>query len=157
MKANYKTKIQMSLAIFITLLALSGITAFPIQTELEYLFTIKHILPPIFEHWISSLGLWINSTPDIMFYGTDWLAFAHLVIALFFIPVYRKPVQYQGNIHIGMIACIGIFPVIFICGPLRGILFGHLLVDCSFGVIGFAVLYYINQQINRLKHESTNA
>lgn len=157
MKSNLKTDIQISLVFFITLLVLSGITAFPVKTEIFYLNSIKHLFSPGIIAWADKLSFFIANTPDLMFYGTDWLAFAHIIISLFFIPVYRNPVKHQANLHIGMIACLAVFPLAFICGPIRGIPFTHQLIDCSFGVIGFAVLYFINRQINRLKHENTHA
>ncbi|MGV3630310.1 MAG: hypothetical protein ACO1O6_03850 [Bacteroidota bacterium] len=152
-----KTNIQISLVFFITLLILSGITAFPVKTEIMYLGQIKRLFPQAIMEWSDELIRFISDTPDLLFYGTDWLAFAHIVISLFFIPVYRNPVRHQANLHVGMIACLAVFPLAFICGPIRGIPFAHQLIDCSFGVIGFAVLSLINRQINRLKYENTNA
>ena len=42
----------------------------------------------------------------------------------------------------GIVACIAIFPLAMICGPLRGIPFYWRLIDCSFGVIGIIPLVY---------------
>lgn len=152
-----KTNIQITLIVFMTILILSGITAFPIKTEIYFLSQIQNLFPSFIQEWISKITFFIYCTPSPMFYGTDWLAFAHIVISLFFIPVYRNPVKHQANLQIGMIACLGVFPLAFICGPIREIPLSHQLVDCSFGVVGFIVLYFINHQINRLKHEKTHA
>ncbi|MCE3294844.1 MAG: hypothetical protein K0R65_558 [Crocinitomicaceae bacterium] len=152
-----KTNTQITLIAFMTILILSGVTAFPIDSEMNWLYMNRSFFPDNISDWIFSIWRDIQNTPDTLFYGTDWLAFAHIIISLFFIPVYRNPVKHQVNLHIGMIACLAVFPLAFICGPIRGIPFAHQLIDCSFGVIGFAVLFFINNQINRLKHESTNA
>lgn len=147
-------KIKIGLTSFIVLLILSGITAFPIQTEISFLFENRMIFPLYMVHWIEELERVISKTPEVVFYGTDWLAFAHIMIALFFIPLYKNPVQYQVNLKMGMLACIFVFPLAFICGPIRNIPFFHQIIDCSFGVFGFIFLAYINRQINFLKHEN---
>ena len=143
--------IRTHLAIFILLLLLSGITAFPLQPEIMILYFHQGELPSSLQVWISKLFYTILSTPSIMLYGTDWLAFAHIVISLFFIPVFINPSKHKVNLIIGMIACVLIFPLAFICGPIRGIPFFHQLIDCSFGVIGFLYLYFILNKINSLK------
>lgn len=141
----------MVLTVFIILLALSGITAFPIRNEIKFLVDHISSFPPFFQDWIMQLSLSIQQTPDVMLYGTDWLAFAHIIIALFFIPVFIDPVKYKINIQIGMIACLLVFPLAFICGPIRDIPFFHQLIDCSFGLIGITFLYYVHSRINKLK------
>lgn len=147
------TKIRITLGAFIVLLILSGITAFPIKTEIDFMYQNQKVFPNLLEQWIGELYQLISDTPPLFFYGTDWLAFAHIIIALFFIPIYKNPTQYQLNLTIGMIACLAIFPLAFVCGAIRGIPFFHQLIDCSFGIIGFLVLLFINRQINLLKYE----
>jgi hypothetical protein len=129
---------------------LSGITAFPIQIEIDFLLDNINLFPGTFKVWILRLYHTIHSTPEIMFYGTDWLAFAHIVISLFFIPVYFDPIKHKVNLYIGMIACILIFPLAFICGPIRNIPFFHQLIDCSFGLIGILYLSFILKLVNKL-------
>src|ERR1051325_3239680 len=117
--------IRIHLIGFTGLLVLSGVTAFPVKTEINFLFRSRTIFPEFMLHWIEKLNTIILQTPDIMLYGTDWLAFAHIIIALFFIPVYINPVKYKINIKIGIAACLLVFPLAFICGPIRGIPFFH--------------------------------
>ena len=143
-------KIRIHLACFISLLLLSGITAFPIRSEIITLYFHSGVFPVFMQEWIRRLFNDIMHTPEVMLYGTDWLAFAHIVISLFFIPVYLKPQQYKANMLVGMAACLLIFPLAFICGPIRDIPFFHQLIDCSFGAIGFGYLYYIYRKINAL-------
>jgi hypothetical protein len=69
-------------------------------------------------------------------YGTDWLAFAHLMIAVAFIGPLRDPVRNRWILEWAMICCVGVLPLAFIMGPIRGP-FGWTLVDCAFGVVGF--------------------
>jgi hypothetical protein len=54
-------------------------------------------------------------------YGTDWLAFAHLVIAVAFWGPLRDPVRNIWVIEWGMIACVGIVPLALFAGPVRDI------------------------------------
>lgn len=143
--------VRIAIASFITLLALSGITAFPLRTEAQYLMSIGSMFPDVIADWITAVFISVTLTPDIVLYGTDWLAFAHLVIALFFIPVYMDPVKYKVNLLIAMVACAGVFFVAFICGAIRGIPFFHQLIDCSFGFIGFLLLLFIYKRINLLE------
>jgi hypothetical protein len=143
-------KIRIHLLLFAALLILSGVTAFPIQTEIGFLHHNKELFPPLMEEWIKTLYQAIDHTPQLMFYGTDWLAFAHIVIALFFIPVYIHPQRYQLNLRIAMAACLLIFPLAFIFGPIRGIPFFHQLIDCSFGLAGYLYLQFILRKINQL-------
>lgn len=149
-----KRKINLLLGSFITLLILSGITAFPIHSEIEFLFKLRYDFPDFMTNWIEQLHELISATPTVMFYGTDWLAFAHIIISLFFIPLFKNPIQHQVNLKIGIIACIAIFPLAFICGPIRNIPFFQQLIDCSFGVFGGALLIYINSLINTFKNEN---
>jgi hypothetical protein len=144
-------KIRFYLFLFIAGLVLSGLTAFPLKWELELL---AHWLgvPPIaspddldgFKKWICFVRNGLGDTYlkyPFMAYGTDWLAFAHLVLAILFIGPYRDPVRNLWVIEFGLWACLLVLPLALICGPLRGIPFYWRLVDCSFGIGGFLVLY----------------
>ena len=140
--------------LFIALLALSGITAFPVQTELHALLNIQHSLPEFMRWWLlraSSAVDEVATNAPFLLYGYDWLAFAHLVIALFFIGVYRQPVQNRWVIRTGMMACVGVFFLAFICGQLRGIPFFWTMVDCSFGAFGLLPLFIVDRLIRQLK------
>ncbi len=148
-----KKQIQLGLILFTMLLALSGITAFPLQTEIDFLMNHRHWFPSFFQHWIMQLYNNITATPQVMLYGTDWLAFAHIVIALFFIPVFLNPIKYAINLRMAQIACVLVFPLAFICGPIRGIPFFHQLIDCSFGVLGFLLLAFIYKRIQNLEKD----
>jgi hypothetical protein len=84
-----------------------------------------------------------------MAYGTDWLAFAHIVIAVAFIGPLRDPVRNIWVIEFGMIACALVIPLALIFGPLRGIPFFWRLIDCSFGIIGFVPLWLVRREIRQ--------
>jgi len=140
------------LGLFIAALIVSGLTAFPLLHELELLANLLGISPTADAHSLSGLQFWIatvrNGLRDMhashpwLAYGTDWLAFGHIVIALFFIGPWKNPVANAWVLHVGLIACAGIIPLALICGPIRGIPFYWRLIDCSFGVIGALPLLY---------------
>jgi succinate-acetate transporter protein len=89
--------------------------------------------------WIERVNEGLSATNGcypFLAYGTDWLAFAHLVIAIAFIGPWINPVRNKWVITFGLIACAGIFPLALIVGPIRGIPLPWRLVDCSFGIFG---------------------
>lgn len=144
-------KIRSLLIVFMSLLILSGITAFPLRTEMDLLMAHKNMFPNTLAVWIETIYNAIKQTPDVVLYGTDWLAFAHIIIALFFIPVYINPVRYKANLVVAMIACGAVFILAFVCGPIRGIPFFHQLIDCAFGFIGFFPLWVVYKKVNQLE------
>jgi hypothetical protein len=151
MKTTELTKIRRVVAVFLILLVLSGVTAFPLVTEVDWMIAHINSFPPFFHQWIINVADSIHQTPSIVLYGTDWLAFAHLIIALFFVGVYIDPIKNKFNITVGIIACVAVFPLAFICGPIRGIPFYHQLIDCSFGLFGLKPLVYVKTKIKKLE------
>lgn len=151
-------QIRFLIIVVIMGLVLSGITAFPIQTQLsiahEWIadLQLKGALPSWIDFVYSGVDETYAQYPFIA-YGTDWLAFAHLVIAVAFIGPLRDPVRNIWVIQLGLIACFGVFPLAFIAGPLRGIPFFWQLIDCSFGVIGGAILWICYRKIRRLEKQ----
>lgn len=124
--------IRICLGLVIAGLALSGLTAFPLLPEVELL---ANWFPT---PWILTVLEALRSTSEhypFLAYGTDWLAFAHLVLALMFVGAYRDPVRNLWIIEVGLMACAGVLAIALICGPLRGIPLHWRLVDCSFGVL----------------------
>ena len=85
-----------------------------------------------------------------MAYGTDWLAFAHVIIAVAFIGPWRDPVRNRWVVTFGLIACAAVIPMALVFGPLRGIPVYWLLIDCSFGVIGFIPLWLVRSYTGEL-------
>ena len=84
-------------------------------------------------------------------YGTDWLAFAHLVLAVLFIGPYRDPVRNKWVIQFGVFACAGVLPLALIAGQIRGIPLWWRLGDCSFGVLGAVPLLIALKAIQRME------
>jgi hypothetical protein len=136
-------------------LLLSGITVFPLQTELKLLINANFFEDSsAVKQWLQKVLAALQTTQKeypFLFYGFDWLAFAHIVIAILFIGVYQHPVRNRWIIQWAIITCICILPLAAIAGSIRGIPFFHILIDCSFGVIGLIPLFIIQHKINKLK------
>jgi hypothetical protein len=153
-----RKRINAWLIFFIVGLVLSGITAFPLETELSLLNDWAKNSNPFISEWFSKVYEAIKDTNTrypFMAYGTDWLAFAHIVIAVAFIGPLRDPVKNIWILEFGMIACFMVFPLAFICGNIRGIPFYWQLIDCSFGVFGFIPLYLCHRDILQLEKTVT--
>lgn len=147
-------QIRLLIILFIVCLVLSGITALPIETELAFAMQHISIFPDVVQHWLLRVYTAVHETNlrfPFISYGTDWLAFAHIVIATVFIGPLRDPIKNIWVIQFGMIACLLVFPLACIAGPIRGIPFYWRLIDCSFGVIGFLPLYYCYKKIKQLE------
>ncbi len=143
---------RLVLGAFIVGLVLSGVTAFPLLHELELLARILGIPADAAPAALTGLPFWIatvrdglrdvHATHPWLAYGTDWLAFGHLIIALFFVGPWREPVANAWVLKVDIFACAAVIPLALICGPIRGIPFYWRLIDCSFGVIGALPLFY---------------
>ena len=142
--------------LFIVGLFLSGATAVPLIGELNLL---THFLAPAGDS--SALARWLVSIRDALadtqsahpylFYGTDWLAFGHFVIAVAFIGALRDPVRNRWLFDFGLIACALVIPYALIMGGCRGIPIWWRLVDCSFGVFGSIPLWFCRRWALKLE------
>lgn len=156
---NSLKRIRIILSFFIIALALSGLTAFPLQWETGLLNqwfgigTFMERLFPDLSYWITHVNKGLTETyrtyPFIP-YGTDWLAFAHIAIAIAFIGPLRDPVKNIWVIEFGIIACILIIPTALICGSIRGIPLFWRLIDCSFGMFGIIPLWICRHYIKMI-------
>ncbi len=145
------TKYRVSLAIFIIGLVLSGVTAFPLAWELRLLtdwLGIDSSAPEAYggiAFWLATVDRGLHETYAVypwMAYGTDWLAFAHIAIAVYFVGPFIDPVRNEWVIYAGLIGCVLVIPLALIGGPIRGIPLYWRLIDCSFGVLGAIPLFY---------------
>jgi hypothetical protein len=154
-----RRRIRYLLSFFVVGLVISGLTAFPLVWEITILYRLMGPNTAV-EHWWPAMSQWIstvhqgmidaNASYPFLFYGTDWLAFAHIVIAIAFWGPLRDPVKNLWVIEFGMIACALVIPLALICGPLRGIPAFWRMIDCSFGVVGFFPLWLARKYVRRL-------
>ena len=153
-------KIRLVTLFFIAALVVSGITAFPVETELRFVMQFLNIEGQnpeslnALQRWLAFVYEGITTTNaqfPFLAYGFDWLAFAHIAIAVAFIGLYREPVRNKWLVTWAMMCCVGIIPLALICGAIRGIPFFWQLIDCSFGVFGMIPLIYLRKLISKLE------
>ncbi|MES2390438.1 MAG: hypothetical protein V4555_02270 [Acidobacteriota bacterium] len=158
--ASHLRSIRIWLTLFIIGLALSGITAFPLVSETALLVRIAtHFQLAQHAPALNDFFLRIHSAlADTAFrypflaYGTDWLAFAHLVLAILFIGPWLDPVRNRWVITFGLIACAAVIPLAFIAGPIRHIPLYWRLIDSSFGLFGCIPLLIVRRHTTQLEH-----
>ena len=168
---NQSTKslrsIRWLLGLFIAGLVFSGVTAIPLVTEVDFLTRLTGANEmverpastdaPAWARWLTSIQRSLHATAEqhpALFYGTDWLAFGHIVIAIAFIGAWRDPVRNSWLIDFGLIACALVIPWALVFGHIRGIPLGWRLIDCSFGVLGAVPLYLCKKLIHDLTTDS---
>ena len=143
-----RRRIRWLTGLFIVGLFLSGLTAIPLLPETGWLVTVCH-LP-----WLLRVHEALAQTQlhyPFLFYGTDWLAFGHFVIAIAFIGAWRDPVRNRWLFDFGLIACALVIPYAFVFGTMRGIPLWWRLIDCSFGVFGTIPLWLCRNYVRELE------
>lgn len=161
------SRFRFVLAAFIACLVASGATAFPLLWELRVLARGLGLPETAAASGLTGIGFWIHTVRwglettyrdfPWLAYGTDWLAFGHIVIALFFVPAWLRPETSRPTLVVGMVACLGVLPLAFICGPIRGIPFHWRLIDSSFGIFGILPLVYCWRLLPWLESRGTRA
>ena len=154
-------RFRLVLGLFIAGLILSGVTAFPLVYELRLMASWLGIANHADYAQYDGLKFWIGQVWHglevtqaefpFLAYGTDWLAFGHLMIALFFIGPWREPVANAWVLRTGLVACAAIIPLAMICGEIREIPMTWRLIDCSFGFFGALPLLYCLRLARRIK------
>ena len=157
-------RIRAWLALFIAGLFLSGATAIPLETEVNWLVRITgaHALvetpasteAPTWAQWLCRVQAALRDTNakyPFIGYGGDWLAFGHFVIAIALIGAWRDPVRNRWLFDFGLIACALVVPYALICGGVRGIPLWWRLIDCSFGVFGAIPLWICRRDVLKLE------
>ena len=148
---HLRRRIKLLTWLFIIGLVLSGATAIPLPRELNLLV---NFLGPAAGQWLRRVQGALTQTREhypFLFYGADWLAFGHFVIAIAFIGAVRDPVRNRWLFDFGLIACVLVIPYALIFGGLRGIPFWWRLMDCSFGVLGFIPLWLCRKWTTELE------
>lgn len=144
--------------LFIIGLIISGVTAIPLQTEVHQLTQHFNSGNSLMSHWLLKVDHALTDVAgnhSFLFYGTDWLAFGHFMIALVFVGALRDPVRNKWLFTFGLIACALLIPYAFIFGALRGIPLFWRLIDCSFGVIGAIPLLLCQRYLKELEIGTT--
>ncbi len=164
-EAQLRLRIKTLTWLFIIGLVLSGATAIPLNWELDLLVKWFGYEGQTSATANSDPARWlltarealqvVNARHPLLFYGTDWLAFGHFVIALAFVGALRDPVRNRWLFDFGLIACVLVIPYALVFGAVRGIPFWWRLIDCSFGVFGFLPLWFCRKWARVLELSAT--
>lgn len=149
---NHLQKARWSLIAFTCCLFGVGLSVFPLDAILSRLLpwsdqhfpqaTLTLFLKDIAEAYYYNLKHY-----PFMLYSLDWLGYAHLMIALVFIGPIRDPQRNIWVIQFGQLACLLTLPAIGLFGWLHQLPWQWSILDCSFGLIGFAILRYSQLQV----------
>ena len=117
-------------------LFVSGVTVWPAIPELRWFHSLPFVQAvPALRDWIGTCITGLSETGKaypFLFYAGDWLAFAHIMLAVLFLGAIRDPVRNRWIVEFGLISCAAVIPLALICSPLRGIPWFWTLVDCAF-------------------------
>jgi hypothetical protein len=156
-------KVRFWTTLLIVGLLLSGATAIPLETELNWLvdwtaaregLQNDNTSAPAWAAWLVRVREAlrdINQRYPFIAYGGDWLAFGHFMIALVFVGAWRDPVRNRWLFDFGLIACALVIPYALVLGTFRGIPLWWRLIDCSFGILGAFPLLVSRNAVRRLE------
>ena len=149
-----RRRIRFYIIFFIVAIIISGITTFPLESELKFFTEHPSLLPSFLHEWFGQAYEAFRDTNakyPFLAYGTDWLAWAHLVIALMFVGPLKDPVRNIWVIEWAMMACMLVFPLALIAGHFRQVPLYWRLIDCSLGLLGLIPLILCHRAIRKLE------
>jgi hypothetical protein len=149
-----RRKIKIAIIITIMGLLLNGISAVPLKSELNILLANSGMFPEFLRNWWTYVDKGVTNTNNnypFMRYGFDWLAFAHLLIAIAFIGPLKDPIKNEWVVRWGMIASA--LSVVMALGweRMRAIPFWWSCIDAFIAIVAFIVLMICSKWINQLK------
>jgi hypothetical protein len=127
-------------------LLLSGVTVWPAAAELK---ALEHVVwgegqpsgevGAFVDKAIGGLEQTRENYPFLL-YAHDWLAFAHIMLAILFLGALRDPVRNKWIVQCGLIMCLLILVLAGAGIPLRGLPWQWFFVDAAFGVVAGVLL-----------------
>lgn len=144
-------------------LFISGVTVWPAIPELKLGLKILEptggLTAPLQEFVkkiITGLEGVERDFPQLM-YGYDWLAFAHICLAILFVGAARDPVRNKWIVQCGLIMCALIPILALICIPIRQIPWFWFCFDFAFAPAAAIPLYIALRDIKRAEREAMDA
>ncbi len=119
-------------------LFLSGVTLWPVVWELETIVDLvwgdAGASGPVHALMLDTIEAirYTESRYPFLLYGYDWLAFAHIMLAILFFGAIRDPVRNVWVVQFGLIACAAVPVLAGVCIPLRHMPFAWFWVDVAF-------------------------
>jgi len=96
----------------------------------------------------------VETEYPFMFYAHDWLAFAHLMLAILFAGAIRDPVRNKWIVQCGLIMCVAVPILAAICIPIRGIPLVWFWFDFAFAPGAAIPLWIALRDIRRAEMSS---
>ena len=119
-------------------LLVSGITVWPAVPELRWAVRLAWgegaptgVLHSFVLQAIAGLES-VEAHYPFLLYAHDWLAFAHIVLAILFAGAMRDPVKNIWIVQCGLIMCALVPVLAGICIPLRGLPWRWFWIDLAF-------------------------
>lgn len=136
-------------------LFVSGVTIWPATWELKTFVGVvwgdsepTGSIHGFMRRAIEGLEVLASDYPFLL-YGYDWLAFAHIVLAILFLGAMRDPVRNVWVVQFGLIACALVPVLAGICITMRGIPFHWFWVDFAFAPAAATPLWIALRDIRR--------
>ena len=149
-----RRNIRMAILITIIGLLLNGVSAIFLKGELHVLMSKADAMPSFMRDWFTYTSKGLNATNSqypFMRYGFDWLAFAHLFIAIAFIGPLQDPVKNEWIVRWGMIVSAISVVMAFGWERVRAIPLWWSCIDALVAVAAFVILWLCNRWIQQLK------
>mgnify|MGYP001043519879 CR=1 FL=1 len=119
-------------------LVVSGITIWPAVPELKMAVRVvwgdsesTGVLHSFILRSIEGLKS-VEANYPFMLYAHDWLAFAHIVLAILFAGAIRDPVRNVWIVQCGLIMCVLVPVLAGVCIPIRGLPLVWFWIDFAF-------------------------
>ena len=136
-------------------LLVSGITVWPAVPELKLAVRIAWgdgeptgVLHSFILQAIEGLES-VEATYPFMLYAHDWLAFAHIVLAILFAGAIRDPIRNIWVVQCGLIMCALVPVLAGICIPIRGLPLRWFWIDFAFAPAAGLPLWIALRDIRR--------
>ncbi|NQT37725.1 MAG: hypothetical protein HQ581_09565, partial [Planctomycetes bacterium] len=91
----------------------------------------------------------VEADYPFMLYAHDWLAFAHIVLAILFAGAIRDPVRNVWIVQCGLVICLLVPVLAGICIPIRGLPMVWFWIDCAFAPAAALPLWIALRDIRR--------
>ncbi len=134
-----------------------GVTVWPAVAELKFIVSVlwgecqpAGGLHLFLTNVIEALQTVKNQYPFLL-YGYDWLAFAHICLAILFAGAIRDPVRNKWIVQSGLIMCALVPVLAAVCIPIRGIPLGWFFVDLAFAPGAALPLWIALQNIRKIE------
>lgn len=161
-RIGYRQKRARWMLVIVSLgLLLAGISVWPAVTEIELVISLLWgEQKPTSELHVFLLNakqglIETESKYPFILYGLDWLAFAHIVLAILFAGAIRDPVRNKWIVQCGLIMCVGVFVLAAIFVPIRNMPNIWFLFDVFFAIAAIPLIIAL-KDILYLEKNSVN-